>query len=157
MANRAQRRADAKKARRGIPSQYDQTRGRGRANMLDEYALQEKSRRIAEGKDVAGEWKPRGFVKDEEPEATAATNFSYENPTAAKSPMSVGKVFRIIGWVFIALAAIAFFVVMWLPQHPLWLIITVSAVFAVGVLSLFFTNGNSAGRNPNLDENGTAV
>lgn len=157
MANRAQRRADAKKARRGIPSQYDQTRGRGRANMLDEYALQEKSRRIAEGKDVTGPWKPTGGYKETVPEATAATKFSYENPTVAKTPMSVNKVFRILNWALIVIAAIAFLVVMWFPNVPMWLIITVSVVFALGVLSLFFTNGNSAGRNPNLDENGTAV
>ena len=36
------------------------------------------------------------------------------------------------------------------------LIITVSAVFIVGVLSLFFTAGDSK-HNPNLDQNGTAV
>ena len=51
---------------------------------------------------------------------------------------------------------IAFFVVMWLPTHPLWLILTVSVVFVVGVLSLFFTAGNYR-NNPNLDANGTAV
>ena len=45
---------------------------------------------------------------------------------------------------------------MWLPSHPMWVIITVSAVFIVGVLSLFFTAGDSK-HNPNLDENGTAV
>ena len=56
----------------------------------------------------------------------------------------------------IALSVIAFFVVMWLPTHPLWLILTVSVVFVVGVLSLFFTAGNYC-NNPNLDANGTAV
>ena len=125
--------------------------------MLDEYALQDKSRRIAEGKDVTGAWKPTGGYKETAPEATAATNFSYENPTVAKTPMSVNKVFRILNWALIVIAAIAFLVVMWFPNVPMWLIIAVSVVFALGVLSLFFTNGNSAGRNPNLDENGTAV
>ena len=44
MPNRAERRAQAKQNRRGVPQQYDQTRGRGRSGMLDEYQLQEKSR-----------------------------------------------------------------------------------------------------------------
>lgn len=35
-------------------------------------------------------------------------------------------------------------------------ILTVSVVFVVGVLSLFFTAGNYR-NNPNLDANGTAV
>lgn len=43
MPNRAERRAQAKQNRRGVPQQYDQTRGRGRSGMLDEYQLQEKS------------------------------------------------------------------------------------------------------------------
>ena len=73
---------------------------------------------------------------------------------------------RVVFWVLavlagvylalIALSVIAFFVVMWLPTHPLWLILTVSVVFVVGVLSLFFTAGNYR-NNPNLDANGTAV
>mgnify|MGYP000107987554 FL=1 len=64
--------------------------------------------------------------------------------------------FRVGSWTLIALSVIAFFVVMWLPTHPLWLILTVSVVFVVGVFSLFFTAGNYR-NNPNLDANGTAV
>ena len=73
-----------------------------------------------------------------------------------KAPHSLRQWFRVGSWTLIAIAIIAFFVVMWLPSHPMWLIITVSAVFIVGVLSLFFTAGDSK-HNPNLDENGTAV
>ena len=58
MPNRAERRAQAKQNRRGVPQQYDQTRGRGRSGMLDEYQLQEKSRRLQDGTD--GPWKPTG-------------------------------------------------------------------------------------------------
>ena len=43
MPNRAERRAQAKNNRRGVPQQYDQTHGRARSGMLDEYQLQEKS------------------------------------------------------------------------------------------------------------------
>ena len=77
-------------------------------------------------------------------------------PKAFKAPHSVRQWFRVGSWTLIALSVIAFFVVMWLPTHPLWLILTVSVVFVVGVLSLFFTAGNYR-NNPNLDANGTAV
>ena len=56
MPNRAERRAQAKRNRRGVPQQYDQTQGRARSGMLDEYQLQEKSRRLQDGTD--GPWKP---------------------------------------------------------------------------------------------------
>ena len=56
MPNRAERRAQAKNNRRGVPQQYDQTHGRARSGMLDEYQLQEKSRRLQDGTD--GPWKP---------------------------------------------------------------------------------------------------
>ena len=57
MANRAERRAQAKANRRGVPSQYDQTHGRGRSGMIDEYQLQQKSQRLQDGTDGT-EWKP---------------------------------------------------------------------------------------------------
>ena len=59
MANRAERRAQAKANRRGVPSQYDQTQGRGRSGMIDEYQLQQKSQRLQDGTDGT-EWKPSG-------------------------------------------------------------------------------------------------
>ena len=59
MPNRAERRAQAKAGRRGVPSQYDQTRGRGRSGMIDEYQLQQKSQRLQDGTDGT-EWKPSG-------------------------------------------------------------------------------------------------
>ena len=55
MANRAERRAQAKANRRGVPSQYDQTQGRGRSGMIDEYQLQQKSQRLQDGTDGT-EW-----------------------------------------------------------------------------------------------------
>ena len=131
MPNRAERRKAAKDQRRGVPSQYDQTRGRARSGMLDEYALQEV-------------------------ESVFEANPNYQDPKAFKAPHSVRQWFRVGSWTLIALSVIAFFVVMWLPTHPLWLILTVSVVFVVGVLSLFFTAGNYR-NNPNLDANGTAV
>ena len=60
MPNRAERRAQAKAGRRGVPSQYDQTRGRGRSGMIDEYQLQQKSQRLQDGTDGT-EWKPSGL------------------------------------------------------------------------------------------------
>ena len=132
MPNRAERRAKAKADRRGVPSQYDQTQGRGRAGMIDEYQLQEKSRRLQEGTD--GPWKPTAHTISEQ-ENVLATNPNYSNPKAFKAPHSVRQWFRVVSWI---------------------LIVTISGVFIVGVLSLFFTAGNYR-HNPNLDENGTAV
>lgn len=157
MPNRAERRAEAKRARKGIPSQYDQTRGRGRAGMIDEYQLQAKSVRLQEGTDTPdGPWKPTAHFDDELPEQTLTTNPNYTNPKMFKAPHSLRQWFRVGSWTLIALSVIAFFVVMWLPSHPMWLIVTVSAVFIIGVVSLFFTAGDSR-NNPNLDQNGTAV
>ena len=153
MPNRAERRAQAKAGRRGVPQQYDQTQGRARSGMLDEYQLQEKSRRLQDGTD--GPWKPSASTITET-ENVLNTNPDYKNPKMFKAPHSLRQWFRVGSWTLIAIAIIAFFVVMWLPSHPMWLIITVSAVFIVGVLSLFFTAGDSK-HNPNLDENGTAV
>ncbi|KAA8824607.1 tripartite tricarboxylate transporter TctB family protein [Bifidobacterium reuteri] len=154
MPNRAERRAQAKANRKGIPQQYDSTRGRGRSGMIDEYQLQQKSIRLQDGTD-GKEWKPSGG-KVEEPETVLNTNPNYSDPKMFKAPHSVRQWFRVGSWTLIALAIIGFFVVMWLPSHPFWLIATVSGVFIVGVVSLFFTAGNSKD-NPNLDQNGTAV
>ena len=153
MANRAERRAEAKRAKKGIPSQYDQTRGRARGGMVDEWSLQQKSIRLQDGTD--GEWKPTGG-SDVEPDLTLTTNPHYSNPKAFKAPHSVHQWFRVVSWTLILLSAIAFLVVMWLPNDPEWLVITIAAVFIVGVVSLFFTAGDSK-HNPNLDQNGTAV
>ncbi|OZG69241.1 hypothetical protein [Bifidobacterium eulemuris] len=154
MPNRAERRKDAKNARRGIPSQYDQTRGRGRSGMIDEYALQQKSMRLQEGLD-GGEWKPTGGSITAT-DTTLTTNPNYTNPKMFKAPHSLRQWFRVGSWTLIALSIIAFFVVMWLPSHPIWLVATISGVFIIGVLSLFFTAGDSK-HNPNLDAHGTAV
>ena len=102
-----------------------------------------------------GPWKPTGGSVVEN-ENLLTTNPDYTNPKMFKAPHSMRQWFRVASWALIALSAIAFLVVMWLPSHPMWLIATVSIVFAVGVLSLFFTAGNPK-HNPNLDQNGTAV
>lgn len=119
----------------------------------DEDQLQEKSRRLQDGTD--GPWKPTGGTI-EETESLLTTSPNYTNPKMFKAPHSARQWFRVISWLLIALSAIAFLVIMWLPSHPMWLVATVSIVFAVGVLSLFFTAGNPK-HNPNLDQNGTAV
>lgn len=126
MPNRAERRAQAKRNRRGVPQQYDQTQGRARSGMLDEYQLQEKSRRLQDGTD--GPWKPSASTITET-ENVLNTNLDYKNPKMFKAPHSVRQWFRVASWVLIALSAIAFLVVMWLPSHPMWLISTVAIVF----------------------------
>lgn len=156
MPNRAERRAK-NKGGKGIPQQYDHTQGRGRSGMIDEYQLQEKSRRLQDGE--TGPWKPSSSVKAQEriEEHIMDTDpGAYDPPEVIKAPHSVRQWFRVFSWIIIVVSAIMFFVVMWLPQHPMWSIIAVSAAFAFGVISLFFTAGNPK-NNPNLDQNGTAV
>lgn len=111
MPNRAERRAQAKAGRRGVPSQYDQTQGRGRSGMIDEYQLQQKSERMIDGTDGT-EWKPSGgTIADTETLLT--TNPNYTNPKMFKAPHSLRQWFRVGSWTLIAIAIIAFFVVMW--------------------------------------------
>lgn len=156
MPNRAERRKAARNERRGVPQQYDRTGGR-RAGLIDEYALQEKSRRLQEGIDDSGPWKPSARTEaDDAVESVFEANPNYRDPKAFKAPHSMRQWFRVVSWILIVLAGIAFCVIMWLPSHPMWLVISVSVVFVIGVLSLFFTAGNYR-NNPNLDENGTAV
>ena len=93
MPNRAERRAQAKAGRRGVPSQYDQTRGRGRSGMIDEYQLQQKSQRLQDGTDGT-EWKPSGgTIADTETLLT--TNPNYTNPKMFKAPHSLRQWFRV--------------------------------------------------------------
>ncbi len=152
MPNRAERRS---KNRNGVPDQYDQTRGRGRSGMIDEYALQEKSRRLKEGGD--GPWKPTSSELEHAEEVAMDTNpDNFDPPQVLRAPHSARQCFRVASWVLIVVSAIMFFVVMWIPNRPMWSIITIAAVFAAGVVSLFFTAGDPK-NNPNLDQNGTAV
>lgn len=154
MPNRAERRAAAKrnKQNRGIPQQYDETNGRNRGGMVDEYTLQERSRRLEEH-EQAGEWKPSSSVQQRKPETE---DINLNNPKIDGAPHSVRQVLRIITWTLIVLCAIAFLVIMWIPSVPMWLIITIAAVFGVSVVSLFFVAGDSKD-NPNLDANGCAI
>lgn len=142
MPNRAERRATAKrnKQNKGVPQQYDETKGRNRGGMIDEYELN-------------GEWKPSSSVQQATSEAE---DINLSNPNISGSPHSVRQVFRIITWTLIVLCAVAFLVIMWIPSVPMWLIITIAAVFGVSVISLFFVAGNSKD-NPNLDANGCAI
>ncbi|WEV73129.1 tripartite tricarboxylate transporter TctB family protein [Bifidobacterium sp. ESL0790] len=149
MPNRAERRAQAKRSRRGEVRQPDEQE-RGRGGIVDEYSLQERSRRLEEN--ANGEWVPSASKISE----SEHTDPNYNDPKIARAPHSLRQWFRVASWTLIVIAAIAFIVVMWLPAHPMWLIITVSAVFIVGVLSLFLTAGDYH-HNPNLDDNGTAV
>lgn len=144
MPNRAERRAQAKQGRNGVP-QPNQPNNRGRGGLVDEYSLQERSRRLAESGDA--EWKPRA-------ETVKVWNDDDNKPIRA--PHSLRQWFRGLTWLLIVASAVAFAVLMWIPERPMWVVIAVSATFVVGVLSLFFTAGDYR-RNPNLDDNGTAV
>lgn len=87
-----------------------------------------------------GEWKPTSSI-------------TVAEEVEKKALWTTRRVFNILSWVLVALSVVGFFVAMWVPR--MWLIITVSVLFAVGVFSLFFTTGK-AGSNVLLDSNGTA-
>lgn len=151
MANRKERRARDKQSRKGIPSQYDQTKGRGRGGMLDEYILQDRSRRLSSYKN--GEWKPTSNVTAEEEKFTRAVRRAN---CGDETFNAVRKVISVFSWAVILISAFAFFVLMWFKNQPISLVITVSVLFTIGVFGLFFTIGNDKG-NPRLDDHGTAL
>ena len=126
MANRAQRRS---KNNGGMPSQYDSTQGRGRSGMIDESQLQERSRRLKEGK--KGPWKPSSSELEKYEEIALDTDpDNYDPPQVLRAPHSGRQWARLFSWIVIVVSAISFFVVMWVPNLPMWVIITVCAVFA---------------------------
>ena len=117
--------------------------------------MQERSRRLKEGK--KGPWKPSSSELEKYEEIALDTDpDNYDPPQVLRAPHSGRQWARLFSWIVIVVSAISFFVVMWVPNLPMWVIITVCAVFACGVISLFFTAGDSK-NNPNLDQNGTAV
>lgn len=148
MVNRAERRAQAKQDRRNTGAREDRTRSR--AGVMDEYALQERSRRLLEH--GTGEWKPTATTTT----TSETSDPTFSNPDLVRKPHSLRQTFRIVSWTFIVLSMIAFFIVMWLPQRSVLLVGIVSAIFAIAVLSLFVVSGDSR-HNPNLDAHGTAV
>ncbi|MBT1166263.1 hypothetical protein [Bifidobacterium simiarum] len=153
MSNRAERRANAKRARRGNSRNTRPQVAKSREGMVDEYSLQEKSIRLRNGQ--TGEWKPSAATLVPDAEESAHAGYMRE-PKALRAPHGVRGWLRFLCWALIVLSAIAFLVVMWIPNMPTWSVIVVAAVFAVGVLSLFFVAGNPKD-NPNVDANGTAV
>ena len=149
MPNRAERRTASRRRGSGIPVQYDRTRGRSRSKMLDEDALQERSRRLVEHGDV--EWKPRASTT-----STDADEARTEHPEVHTGIGGVRGVLRLVSWTVIGLSVLAFFILMWLPTHPFALVAGVSIAFGVGVLSLFVVSSGGHD-NPVLDEHGTAL
>jgi hypothetical protein len=117
--------------------------------MIDEHALQERSRRLQEHEDI--EWKPSGGTI-----AQLDSSASRTTSNAIHMPQSTRQWLRLLSWVLIVISCASFLVIMWLSNVPMWLVITISSVFAIGVLSLFFVGG-SPKENPNLDDYGTAV
>ncbi|MFP1700424.1 tripartite tricarboxylate transporter TctB family protein [Gardnerella piotii] len=151
MANRKERRAKARQSRRGIPSQYDQTNGRGRGGMIDEYNLQEHSRRLQEN-GVDG-WKPSSSVT----QSQSKMECNIKRAQAGDDTWNaVRKVIGVCSWAVLLLSAFAFLVIMWLPSQPMVLVVTIAVLFALGVFGLFFSFSN-AKQNPRLDEHGTAI
>lgn len=152
MTNRAERRAQAKRSRRGQANNQYRTGVRASSGIMDERALQERSRKLAQGQ--GGEWKPTGHV-DIPPEGQP-TNPNYRNPKIGRSSHSFKQWMRIITWILIVISGLAFLVCMWLPNTPLWVTITIVVILCLGVVNLFFVGG-SYKDNPNLDSYGTAL
>ena len=132
--------------RNGMPVRYGRNQTRSRTALLDEDSLQERSRRLAE--QGTAEWKPSSLETQQDTESA--------DRQETRGSMGWRGWLSIASWTIIVLSVVGFFVLMWLPTHPFWLVLTVSIVFGVGVLSLFIA---SPGRNenPRLDENGTAL
>ncbi len=151
MANRKERRAKERQSRKGIPSQYDETKDRARGGMTDEYNLQERSRRLQES--GTGPWKPTSNVTAEEERLARNVKRSQVGDDTWNV---VRKVVGVFSWAVILLSALAFLVIMWLPSQPIVLVVVVSVLFALGVFGLFFSFSNSR-QNPRLDEHGTAI
>ncbi|OZG50936.1 hypothetical protein [Bombiscardovia coagulans] len=151
MSNRAERRAQAKSAQQEGRGPYARGSMKSRRGVVDESSLQDKARRLANGDN--GEWKPSGH---HDVTYSTAVNPNLNDAKLSHKPRSVKQWFRFVSWTLIVLSAIAFLVVMWIPNLPMWAIVTISAVFIVGVLSLFFVGG-SYKENPRLDSYGTAV
>lgn len=142
--NRAQRRADRKTQKKAqTADERDVTQ-----SATSQWMYDQKAANIEAGR--PGQWRP-GKVEVSD---IAIPSRSLDPKLAhTHSAWSYGKA---VGWSLIVLSAIAFLVVMWIPQLPVWAIITVSAVFIAGVLSLFIMQ-SPRDINPNVDENGTAV
>lgn len=147
VANRAQRRANNKAAQKaGTNGQPEASR-----SATDQARFNRQADRVAEG---TTEWVPRRVDPVEDVVSEPAVNVqTMAVPTRKRSAKGWMKFFS---WALIAISAVAFLIVMWIPNLPLWAIATVSGVFIVGVLSLFIVRGDHD-KNPYLDENGTAV
>jgi Flp pilus assembly protein TadB len=143
MANRAERRAQAKADRRGKNDNGQQVRSR--AGLLDESSLQRKSENLSDR--GVGEWVPS---------ASSLYNSSVDSSSDMHRRRTPVQWVRFFFWFLIIIAAVAFIVVMWIPSLPQLVVVIIAAVLAVGVLSLFFTRPSHE-KNPYLDENGTAV
>ncbi len=149
MPNRAERRAQSKRSRGGTQPYSDRVQGRGRSTLSDEYALQERSRRLVDHESM--QWSPSSSREIPSSASRRAVKGRNAHPVH-----SLRHALWLGGWALIVVSMVAFLVVMWLPSHPLWLIVTVSVIFIIGVLSLFLFSPD-ARSNPNLDANGTAL
>lgn len=138
--NRAQRRAD-RKAQKKDEREVSQS-------ATSQWMYDQKAANIENGQ--PGQWRPGKIESRDIVTSTVALDAKLAH---AHSAWGYGKA---VAWTLIVLSAIAFLVVMWIPQLPTWAIITVSAVFIAGVLSLFIIQ-SPRDVNPNVDENGTAV
>ena len=144
MTNRDQRRTNGRAQRKSAKNE----RPEASRSATTQASFDQRARTVENG---ALEWRP-GRVAAVVDAAVAASS---PDPMSSRRHTGWGKA-KIVSWTVMVLAAVAFIIVMWIPNLPMWGIVTVSAVFLAGVLSLFVVQ-SPRDVNPYLDENGTAV
>lgn len=143
MPNRAQRRANARRNNdENVQRRYS-----------DQGLFEEKADAVAEGR--TGEWRPSRVtpVVVEHHEPTPAERDDEARLHARDTAWGIAK---LVSWLLIVVSSLAFLIIMWIPGLPMWAILTVTIIFALGVLSLFIVR-SPHDSNPYLDANGTAV
>lgn len=144
MPNRAQRRANARRNKNGENTER-------RAS--DQGLFESKADAVAEGR--TGEWRPSRVdtVVEQRRELTPQEKDDAARISARATGWGIAK---LVSWLLIILSSIAFLIIMWIPGLPMMVLLTVTIIFAIGVLSLFVVR-SPHDTNPYLDANGTAV
>ncbi|MEE1324802.1 MAG: hypothetical protein U0K19_04350 [Bifidobacteriaceae bacterium] len=144
MTNREQRRTNERTQRQSAKNE----RPEASRSTTTQASLDQRARTV---ENVALEWRPGRVATITDADVAALS----PDPMSSRRHSGWGNA-KIVTWTVIVLSALAFIIVMWIPNLPMWGIVTVSAVFLAGVLSLFIVQ-SPRDVNPYVDENGTAV
>ena len=144
MTNREQRRTNERTQRQSAKNEWPEAS----RSTTTQASLDQRARTV---ENVALEWRPGRVATITDADVAALS----PDPMSSRRHTGWGNA-KIVTWTVIVLSALAFIIVMWIPKLPMWGIVTVSAVFLAGVLSLFIVQ-SPRDVNPYVDENGTAV